>query len=112
VLPKYAGIAPVTERSGHTSWGYWRLQCPTFLRHTVVDWAAESIRHAYWARAYYAQQRQKVTSPQAAVRALAFQWLRVVLRWWERRTPYEESIDRNALKRRGSPLLQQLASAS
>ena len=42
-LQKYAGIAPVTERSGKKSWGHWRLQCPTFLRQTFVEWAAESI---------------------------------------------------------------------
>jgi transposase len=111
-LQKYAGIAPVTERSGNTSWVHWRLQCPTFLRQTFVEWAAESIRHSFWARAYYAQQRQKGTSHQAAVRALAFKWIRVVFRCWQRRTPYDESIYLNALKRRGSPLLQNLASSS
>ena len=52
-LQKYAGIAPVTERSGKKSWVHWRLQCPTFLRQTFVEWAAESIRHAFWAQLYY-----------------------------------------------------------
>src|SRR6185436_8120765 len=28
--------APVTERSGKKAWVHWRLQCPTFLRQTVV----------------------------------------------------------------------------
>jgi transposase len=111
-LQKYAGIAPVTERSGHTAWVHWRLQCPTFLRQPSVAWAAESIRHSFWARAYYAQQRQKGTSHQAAVRALAFKWIRIVFRCWQRRTPYDESIYLNALKRRGSPLLQHLARSS
>src|SRR5712691_2552347 len=32
-LQKYAGIAPVTERSGKKSWVHWRLQCPKFVRH-------------------------------------------------------------------------------
>src|SRR5215470_10602840 len=49
-LQKYAGIAPVTERSGKKSWVHWRLQCPTFLRQTFVEWAAESTRHACWAQ--------------------------------------------------------------
>jgi hypothetical protein len=39
-LQKYAGIAPVTERSDHKTWGHWRLQRPTFLRQTVVALAA------------------------------------------------------------------------
>jgi hypothetical protein len=69
-LQKYAGIAPVTERSGHKAWVHWRLQCPTFLRQTFVEWAAESTRHSFWARAYYQQQRAKGASHQAAVRAL------------------------------------------
>src|SRR5712691_3330144 len=52
-LQKYAGIAPVTERSGKKSWVHWRWQCPTFLRQTFVEWAAESIRHSFWAQVYY-----------------------------------------------------------
>src|SRR5712691_3368057 len=68
-LQKYAGLAPVTERSGTKSWVHWRLQCPQFLRHPFVEWAAESIRHAFWARVYSQQQRDKGNAPQAAVRA-------------------------------------------
>jgi transposase len=108
-LQKYAGIAPVTERSGNTTWVHWRLQCPTFLRHTFVEWAAESIQHAFWARAYYQQQRHKGTSHQAAVRALAFTWMRILFRCWQHRTPYDESVYLNALQRRGSPLMHNLA---
>src|SRR5919197_739873 len=51
-LQKYAGIAPATERSGKKAWVHWRLQCPKFLRQTFVEWAAESIRHSFWAQAY------------------------------------------------------------
>jgi len=107
-LQKYAGIAPVTERSGNKSWVHWRLQCPTFLRQTFVEWAAESIRHSFWARAYYQQQRNKGTSHQAAVRALAFKWIRILFRCWQNRTPYDESVYLNALERRGSPLIHNL----
>ena len=107
-LPKYAGIAPVTERSGNTSWVPWRLQCPTFLRQTFVEWAAESIHHSVWARAYYQQQRNKGTSHQAAVRALAFKCIRILFRCWHNRTPYDESGYLNALERRGSPLIHNL----
>jgi transposase len=108
-LQKYAGIAPVTERSGNKSWVHWRLQCPTFLRQTFVEWAAESIHHSFWARAYYQQQRNKGTSHQAAVRALAFKWIRILFRCWQNRTPYDESVYLNALQRRGSPLIHNLA---
>ncbi len=108
-LPQYAGIAPVTERRGNKSWVHWRLQCPTFLRQTFVEWAAESIRHSFWARAYYQQPRNKGTSHQAAVRALAFKWIRILFRCWQNRTPYDESVYLNALQRRGSPLIHNLA---
>jgi transposase len=108
-LQKYAGIAPVTERSGNTSWIHWRLQCPTFLRQTFVEWAAESTRHSFWARAYYQQQRDKGASHQAAIRALAFKWIRILFRCWQDRTLYDESVYLNALQRRGSPLLHNLA---
>ncbi|MBC7676928.1 MAG: IS110 family transposase, partial [Rhodoferax sp.] len=42
-LQRYAGIAPVTERSGQKSWVHWRWQCPKFLRQTMVEWAAQTI---------------------------------------------------------------------
>jgi transposase len=110
-LQKYAGIAPVTERSGKPAWVHWRLQGPTFLRQTFVEWAAESIRHSFWAQVYYQQQRAKGQSHQAAVRALAFQWLRILYRCWQDRTPYDESIYLQALIRRGSSLLHNLVKA-
>jgi transposase len=111
-LQKYAGIAPVTERSGKKSWVHWRLQCPTFLRQTFVEWAAESIRHSFWAQVYYQQQRDKGKAHQAAVRALAFKWIRILYRCWQERLPYDESTYLQALHRRGSSLIHNLAKAS
>ena len=104
-IQKYSGIAPVTERSGKKHWVHWRWQCPTFLRQTFVEWAAQTINKSYWAGAYYRQQREKGCSYQAAVRALAFKWIRILYRCWQTRTPYNEAIYLNALKRRGSPIL-------
>jgi len=111
-LQKYAGIAPVTERSGNKTWVHWRWQCPTCLRQTFVEWAAESMRHSFWARAYSQQQRDKGTSHQAAVRALAFKWMRMLFRCWQQRPPYNASTSLSALKRRGSPLLHTLVNVS
>ena len=73
-IQKYSGIAPVTERSGKKHWVHWRWQCPTFLRHTFVEWAAQTINKSFWAGEYYRQQRAKGSTYQAAVRALAFKW--------------------------------------
>lgn len=111
-LQKDAGIAPVTERSGKKAWVHWRLQCPKFLRQTFVEWAAESIRHSFWAQVYYQQQRDKGKTHQAAVRALAFKWIRILLRCWQGCTPYDASVYLQALTHRGSSLLHNLAKSS
>src|SRR5262252_4300742 len=108
-LQKYAGIAPVTERSGKKAWVHWRLQCPKFLRQTFVEWAAESIRHSFWAQLYYQQQRDQGKAHQAAVRALAFKWIRILYRCWQDRTLYDESTYLHALTQRGSSLMHNLA---
>jgi transposase len=111
-LQKYAGIAPVTERSGKKSWVHWRLQCPKCVRQTFVEWAAESIRHSFWAGVFYQQQRDKGKAHQAAVRALAFKWIRILYRCWQDRTPYDESVYLQALNNRGASLLQNLVHQS
>ncbi len=110
-LQKYAGIAPVTERSGNKHWVHWRWQCPTFLRQTFVEWAAQTINKSFWAGLYYRQQRDKGCNHQAAVRALAFKWIRILYRCWQTQTPYNEALYLKALKRRGSPLLNQMETA-
>ena len=108
-MQQYAGIAPVLERSGKQSWVHWRCQCPKFWRQTFVEWATGSIRFSGWARAYYEQQRAKGASHQAAVRALAFTWIRIVFRCWQTRVAYDESVYLAALQRRGSSLIANLA---
>ena len=111
-LQKRSGIAPITKRSGNTTWVHWRFQCPKFLRQTFIDYAAQTINKSAWAGAYYRQQRAKGASHHVAVRALAYKWIRVLYRCWQDRTPYDESKYLEALRRRGSPLLKQLAEAA
>jgi transposase len=107
-LQQYIGVAPVTERSGNKTWVHWRWQCPTFLRQSLVEWAGQTINKSFWAGAYYRQQIDKGSSHHAAVRALAFKWVRILYCCWQTRTPYDESKYLEALRRRGSPLLKQL----
>ena len=99
-LQKYAGIAPVTERSGKKSWVHWRLQCPKFLRQTFVEWAAQTITRSFWAGAYYRQQRAKGSSHHIAVRALAFKWIRILYRCWQ--TQHAVRRDRLPQRARGN----------
>jgi hypothetical protein len=101
-----AGLAPVTERRGHTCWGPWRGHGPTCLRQPFVEWAAHSLPHADGARAFDEQQRAKGSAHQAARRALAVNWRRIVSRCWKDRTPDHEAPDLTALKRRGAPRLR------
>ena len=105
-VQKCVGIAPVTERSGNKHWVHWRWACPTFLRQTFVEWAASSISHSFWARAFYDSHRAKGSSHNATVRALAFKWIRILFRCWVDRTPYDESRYLSALQKRQSPLLR------
>ena len=107
-LQKYSGIAPVTERSGKKNWVHWRWQCPTFVRQTFVEWAGQTINKSFWAGAYYRQQRAKGSTYQAAVRALAYKWIRILYRVWQTRTLYDETTYLNALRKRGSSLLKNL----
>ncbi len=106
-VQQYAGIAPVTERSGQKCWVHWRWQCPNFVRQTFVEWAEKTVYYSFWAGAYYRQQRGKGASHQMAVRALAFKWIRILYRCWKSHTPYDETRYLKALQRRGSSLVPQ-----
>lgn len=111
-VQKRSGIAPITKRSGNSTWVHWRFQCPKFLRQTFIDFAAQTINKSAWAGAYYRQQRNKGASHNMAVRALAYKWIRVLYRCWQESTPYDEAKYLETLRRRGSPLLKQLAEAA
>ena len=111
-MQTYSGVAPVIERSGKQCWTHWRWNCPKFLRQTFHEYAKSSILHSAWARAYYDQQKQRGKGHNAAIRALAFKWVRVLHRCWQTRTPYDEGIYLQALERRGSPLCALLAAST
>jgi transposase len=100
----YSGIAPVMEKSGKKQWIHFRWACPKFLRQSFHEWASHSIGYSVWARNYYQQQRNKGQDHHAAVRALAFKWIRITFRCWKDRVAYDESKYLTSLARRGSPL--------
>lgn len=103
-MQQLAGIAPVTEKSGTGIWIHWRLACSKFLRQTFHEFAAQSIARSDWARAFYEQQKKRGKSHHAALRALAFKWIRILFRCWKTRTPYDETVYCKSLKLRRSPL--------
>jgi transposase len=103
-LQCYSGIAPVTEKSGKMKWVHFRWACPKFLRQSFHEWAGHSIAYSMWARSYYQQLRSRGKGHHAAVRALAFKWIRVVFRCWKDGVAYDEAKYLASLARRGSPL--------
>lgn len=85
---------------------HWRWACSKFLRQTFIEWVARTIPRSYWAKLFYAKQRAKGARHQAALRALAFKWIRILHRCWVERVPYDETRYLLELKKRGSPLLK------
>jgi transposase len=108
----FSGIAPVTERSGQHTWVHWRLACSKFLRQSFHEFANMSRHQSAWANAYYEAQRARGKSHHAALRALAFKWIRIIYRCWKQREKYDEEKYLTALKRKNSPLIKCLAEAA
>ena len=106
-----AGIAPVTESSGKSNWVHFRFACPKFLRQSFHEFAAYSIPRSQWARVYYEQQRRRGKKHHAAVRALAFKWIRVIYRCWKERVAYDENVYLAALAKHNSPLVATIKAA-
>ena len=50
------------------------------------------------------------THHHASVRALAFKWIRIIWKCWQTRTPYNELLYLESLRKSGSPLLKFIAS--
>lgn len=108
-LQQYAGIAPVTQRSGNTSWVHWRWASPSFLRQTFHEFAHYSLRRCVWADAFYHQQLDRGKAHHAAIRSLAFKWIRILHRCWRDRVAYHEAVYLQSLARKASPLLQRVS---
>jgi transposase len=100
-----SGIAPVTQRSGKSCFVHRRWACPKFVCQTFHEFAQHSMGSSDWARAYYQQQTKRGNKHHAAVRALAFKWIRIIHRCWKDRIPYNEETYIQALRQKRSPLL-------
>jgi transposase len=103
-LSAYSGIAPVTRQSGQSKSVQFRHACPHFLRQTFHEFAAHSVAKSEWAREFYQGRKDRGVRHHAAVRALAFKWIRILFRCWKDRTPYDEERYIKALQQRHTPL--------
>jgi predicted transcriptional regulator len=75
---------------------------PKFIPQSFVEYADQSIRHCDWALAFYREQRKKGKGHYAAIRSLAFKWIRIIYRCWQERVAYDEEKYLAALQRRHS----------
>jgi transposase len=101
-----SGIAPVTEQSGKKRFVHRRLACPKFVRQTFHEFAGSSIVWCDWAKAYYDHLIAHGKKRHAALRALAYKWIRILFACWKNHIPYHEETFLKSLARRGSPLSQ------
>ena len=101
-----SGIAPVTVKSGKVCHVHRRWACNKFLRQTFHEFALHSLRKSSWAKAYYDMMRDRGLKRHAAVRALAFKWIRILYRCWKTRTCYNEVHYFQQLRKRQSPILK------
>jgi len=96
----------VQIRSGKSCSVRRRRACPKFLRQTFHEYADHSRKRSLWAKAYYRMLRGRGLRHNAAVRALAFKWMRILFRCWQTHTPYDEHRHLAQLRLKQSPLLQ------
>jgi len=102
----YTGIAPVTRQSGKSRRVSCRYACPKFLRQTFHEFADQARKWSSWSAAYYRQKRDAGCRHQAAVRALAFKWIRIMFHLWKTRSTYHEGTYIDQLRKRNSPLVK------
>jgi len=100
----YSGIAPVTKQSGKTKWVHHRYVCPKFLKQTFQEFAQHAKTWCPWSKAFYKLQRDKGMGHQAAVRKLAYKWIRILFRVWKDKVPYDQKKYILSLNRPGNPL--------
>lgn len=108
-LQSLSGVAPVTKRSGKQCHVHRRWACPRFLLQTFHEFAHCSCKRSTWAKAFYLQKRSAGKGHHAALRSLAFKWIRILFRCWKTKIPYSEERYLESLRRRNAPLLPFLA---
>jgi transposase len=108
-LASLSGIAPVRKASGKSTTVQLRWACPKFLRQSFHEFGAASIRVCPWAKACYEAQRARGKGYHAAVRAVAFKWMRILFACWKQRVAYTQELYLQALQTRGSAYANVLA---
>jgi hypothetical protein len=90
-LQGHGGTVPVTARSGKQVLVRFRFASNLHLRHTVHQFAFQSLTKSEWARKYYDRCRKRGHGHHHALRALAAKWLKIIFVLWTRQVAYDET---------------------
>ena len=104
----YSGIAPVTKRSGKSCHVTKRYFCNKFLRQTFHEFADHARKWSTWSKAFYQHLRARGHRHHAAVRSLAFKWIRILFRCWKNRQSYDEARYLQQLQSKGANYLSNI----
>ncbi len=91
-LQAYAGMVPVTQRSGKQHRVRFRFACNTHMRYALDRLAFCSLQRSAWARAAYDQQRARGHRHHRALRAVGAKWLKIIFTMWTHQAPYDEQF--------------------
>jgi transposase len=105
-VQNYSGIAPITRQSGKSRHVNKRIACPKFLRQTFHEFADHARKWSPWSKAFYKMKRETGMKHNAAVRALAYKWIRILFRLWQNKELYSEEKYMNQLIKTNSPIIQ------
>lgn len=95
----FSGVAPVKKQSGGQKVVHFRYARPLFLHQSIVEFAKCSIGKCDWARLLYEYELKQGKTKWAAIRKVAFKWVRILWRCWQDRQPYDQTKYLRSLQR-------------
>jgi len=107
-----AGVSPVSYQSGQIDKCRLRRACNKVLRQTVHLWVNASRATCAWAKDYYQLKRRDGHSHASALRCLGKRWLKILWRFWQSRTQYDEATHLKNQQRAGQVIWKQLQAAA
>jgi transposase len=108
----WTGVAPVRRQSGNKNTVHFRRARPVFVHQSMIEFAKSSTGFCPWARLLYQDQLKKGKSKFAAIRMVAFKWVRILYRCWKDGVTYDETKYLRTLQRRGVKLYESLYAAT
>ncbi len=104
VIQALAGTCPVTIRSGQRRSIRFRRACNHAFRHSVQQFAEQSVRQSSWAAAYFHRACSRGLTRSHAYRCLANRWLKIIWTLWQRCETYDEAYHLRQIQRHRQPM--------